>query len=118
MIDLLATIPRFRVINTDQFVFTRSKEPIIEVADFVNFVIFRMNDLGYPAQIDEEHVQTLLNTDIATSRRFIEELSDYSKLNYDIHSLVVQARNNGLNVEKHLRAKDIIPPYGEPHIKP
>ena len=80
-------------------------DPIIEVSDFIGFVLWRMDELGgYPAQIDEEHVQTLLNTDRATAKKFID-LSTYSKLNYNIHSLVVQARNNELNVEEHLSRK-------------
>ena len=87
-------------------------DPIAEVSDFVDFVLFRMEDLEYPAKIDEEQVQTLLNTDKATARRFLE-LSDSSKLNYNIHSLVVQARNNGLNVEEHL---SVIPPYDGPKL--
>ena len=91
-------------------------DPIVEVSDFVSFVVFRMDELGgYPTQINEEHVQTLLNTDSATSRRFVE-LSDYSKLNYRIYSLIVQARNNGLNVEEHLRERDVIPPYDGPKL--
>ena len=97
-----------------QIVLPQVMDPIAEVVGFVDFVIFRMDDLRYPSKIDEEHVQTLLNTDKATVDEFIA-LSTYSKLNYNIHSLVVQARNNGLNVEEHLRA---VPEYTEPWIKP